>query len=162
MGGCAVPDDFDWREEFSPEELAKAREGVEPNGHAGADDHLKDNNIWEMDDEPIPPRGWLLGNTFCREFLSAVIADGGVGKTALRIVQYLSCTTGRKLTGEHVFVRSRVLVICLEDGKKELKRRLRAAMLHYGITSDEIKGWLFLWTPKGLRLMEPTRAASRF
>jgi hypothetical protein len=26
------------------------------------------NDVWEMDDDPIPPRGWLLGNTFCREF----------------------------------------------------------------------------------------------
>jgi hypothetical protein len=83
-----------------------------------------------------------------------LIADGGVGKTALRLVQYLSCATGRKLTDEHVFVRCRVLVICLEDGKNELRRRLRAAMLHWGITSEDLRGWLFLWTPKGIRLME--------
>jgi hypothetical protein len=124
---------------------AEEQKGSEPNDN---------NDVWEMDDEPIPPRGWLLGNTFCREFLSSLIADGGVGKTALRIAQYLSCATGRSLTGEHVFVRCRVLVISLEDGKKELKRRVRAAMLHHGITSADIKGWLFLWTPKGIRLME--------
>ena len=41
------------------------------------------------DDAPIPPRGWLLGNAFCRKFVSSLLADGGVGKTALRIAQYL-------------------------------------------------------------------------
>jgi hypothetical protein len=111
-------------------------------------------DIWDDDDDPIPPRGWLLGNTFCRQFLSVLIADGGTGKTALRIAQYLSCATGRKLTGEHVFARSRVLLICLEDGKDELRRRLRAARLHYGITAAEGKDWLYLWTPRGIRLME--------
>jgi hypothetical protein len=113
------------------------------------------SDVWQDDDEPISPRGWLLGNTFCRQFLSALFADGGVGKTALRIAQYLSCATGRKLIDQHVFMRCRVLIICLEDGKDELRRRLRAARLHYGITAADVKGWLFLWTPKGIRLMEP-------
>jgi hypothetical protein len=45
-------------------------------------------------------------------------------------------------------------LICLEDGKDELRRRLRAARLHYGISAAETKDWLFLWTPRGVRLME--------
>src|SRR6516225_5933737 len=52
-----------------------------------------------------PPRGWLLGNTFCRTFLSSVIGAGGSGKTALRYAQALSLATGRNLTGEHLFQR---------------------------------------------------------
>ena len=46
-------------------------------------------DIWDAgdDDYIIPPREWLLGNTFCKKFLSSLIADGGVGKTALRIAQ---------------------------------------------------------------------------
>ena len=58
---------------------------------------------------PVPsPRQWLLGNVFCRKFLSQLLADGGVGKTALRYAQYISLAIGRSLTGEHVFVRCRV------------------------------------------------------
>jgi putative DNA primase/helicase len=34
-----------------------------------------------------PPRAWLHGNIFCREFLSSLFGDGGVGKTALRYAQ---------------------------------------------------------------------------
>jgi hypothetical protein len=36
------------------------------------------------DIEKPPPRAWLLGNVFCREFLSFLFGDGGIGKTALR------------------------------------------------------------------------------
>ena len=42
-----------------------------------------------LDVEPPPPRGWLLGNSFCRRFVSSVLADGGTGKSALRILQAL-------------------------------------------------------------------------
>ncbi len=99
------------------------------------------------DDAPIPPRGWLLGNIFCRRFISSVIADGGTGKSALRLAQLLSLAVGRALTGEHVFMRCRVLIVSLEDNADELRRRLRAACLHHGIDQAELKGWLFLATP---------------
>jgi hypothetical protein len=96
------------------------------------------------DDAPIPPRGWLLDNAFCRGYPSGVIAEGGVGKTALRTAQYLSLATGRHLTGEYVFVRSRVLIVSLEDNADELRRRVRAACIHHRVKREEIKGWLFL------------------
>jgi hypothetical protein len=76
------------------------------------------------DIEAPPPRGSLLANTFCRRFLSSLLGDGGVGKTALRYTQYLSLAIGRSLTGEHVFQRARVLVISLEDDTEELQRRI--------------------------------------
>jgi hypothetical protein len=99
------------------------------------------------DDRPIPPRGWLLGSVFCRRFVSSVIADGGTGKSALRLAQLLSLATGRALTGEHVFVRSRVLIVSLEDDADELRRRLKAACLHHGVERSELKGGLFLAAP---------------
>jgi AAA domain len=72
---------------------------------------------WDAGDdhESIPPRGWLLGNVFCRRFVSSLLADGGVGKTALRYAQLMSLAIGRSLTGEHVFQRCRVLIVSLED-----------------------------------------------
>src|SRR5262249_49964580 len=81
----------------------------------------------------IAPRGWLLGNVFCRRFCSSLLADGGVGKTALRIAQFLSLASGRSLTGEHVFQRCRVILISLEDDTEELDRRLMAAMKFHEI-----------------------------
>jgi RecA-family ATPase len=101
------------------------------------------------DIEVPKPRGWLLGNVFCRRFASSLIADGGVGKTALRVAQLLSLACGRSLTGEHVFQRCRVLIASLEDDADELRRRVMAAMLHHHVNRDEVEGWLFLAAPGG-------------
>jgi hypothetical protein len=104
---------------------------------------------WDAGDdvELPPPRGWLLGNSFCRKFMSSLFGDGGVGKTALRYAQALSLAIGRPLTSEHVFQRCRVLIISLEDDRDELKRRILAAMLHHKIDWADVKGWLFLSAP---------------
>lgn len=99
------------------------------------------------DTDKPPPRGWLLGNIFCRRFISSPIADGGTGKTALRILQAMALATGRSLTGEHAFQRCRVLIVSLEDDADELKRRILAARLHHNIPSSELSGWLFLAAP---------------
>jgi hypothetical protein len=98
-----------------------------------------------------PPRGWLLGNTFCRKFMSSLLGDGGVGKTAVRYAQALSSATGRELTGEHIFQRCRVLIISLEDDDEELKRRIFAAALYHKIDLADLKGWLFLAAPGSSR-----------
>jgi AAA domain len=104
---------------------------------------------WDAGDdiEPPPPRGWLLGNAFCRNFMSSLLGDGGVGKTAVRYAQALSLASNRPLTGEHVFQRSRVLIVSLEDNSTELRRRILAARKHHGIELADIKGWLFLSAP---------------
>jgi hypothetical protein len=106
-------------------------------------------SVWNAgsDHELPPPRGWLLGNAFCRRFLSSLLGDGGVGKTALRYAQALSLATERKLTGEHVFQRARVLIVSLEDDDAELRRRIFAARLHHKIDAAELDGWLFLSAP---------------
>jgi hypothetical protein len=60
----------------------------------------------------------------------------------------MSLAIGRSLTGEHVFQRCRVLIVSLEDSDTELRRRIWALRIHYKITEEELKGWLFLWAPK--------------
>jgi hypothetical protein len=107
--------------------------------------------VWQPSatDGPIPPRGWLLGTTFARGFLSGVIAAGATGKTAVRHTQLLSLATGRQLSGEHVHHRARVLILSLEDGELELRRRIRAAQLFHDIGDDELQDHLFLSAPGG-------------
>jgi hypothetical protein len=116
-----------------------------PQSEAGAEDLGEWDAGEDMSD--IPPRGWLLGNQFCRGVVSSLIADGGIGKSTLRLAQLLSLATGKALTGEYVFVRCRVLIVSLEDDKDELRRRVRAACLHHGIDQSELKGWLYLASP---------------
>jgi AAA domain len=108
---------------------------------------------WDAgDDTELPaPREWLLGNVFARKFMSSLLAEGGVGKTATRYAQLLSLATKRQFTGEYVFQRCRVLIVSLEDDAEELKRRILAAMLHHKVERSELKGWLFLAAPGGTR-----------
>jgi hypothetical protein len=114
-------------------------------------DCLEEWNTGQDSTEP-PPREWLLGNQFCRKFVSGLTAPGATGKSATRLVQYLSVATGRRLSGEHIFRRARVLIISMEDDRDELRRRILAARLHHGVDLAELDGWLYCWTPKGIKL----------
>ena len=139
--------------ELDPRAAADAAWGQQRRANEQDDPGLGE---WDFgtDDTPIPPRAWLLGNVFCRGFVSSLVGPGGAGKTAVRIAQLLSVAIGRSLTGEHVFHRCRVLIVSLEDDAHELRRRLKAAMLHHGITQADLTGWLFIVTPavKGWKL----------
>jgi hypothetical protein len=100
-------------------------------------------NIGAEPDAVIPLREWLLGNVFCRGAMSCLLSDGGIGKTTLRILQLLSLASGRELTGEHVFRRSKVLYDCLEDDEPEIRRRVAAAMTYHNVTHREIDGFFY-------------------
>lgn len=152
-----APDDLRWRPGRKDKDgNLKPPQPKGPAEEENAEDNSPDLGIWDAggDDYDIPPRGWLLGTAFCRRFLSSLIADGGVGKTALRVAQLTSLAIGRSLTGEHVFQRCRVLIVSLEDDRDELRRRVYAVLRHHGLTPADVKGWLFLCAPKGLRLAE--------
>jgi hypothetical protein len=47
-----------------------------------------------------------------------------------------------------------VLLISLEDGINELRRRVRAAIRHYGLDREELRNHLFQWAPLGRKLAE--------
>jgi hypothetical protein len=113
-------------------------------------------NEWDAGDDPgpIPPRQWLLGNQFCLGFISSLVAAGGVGKSALRLLQFISLALGRPLCGQHVFKRCRVLLISLEDDRDELQRRIQAVLNFFKIDRTELRGWMFCATPIGSRLAE--------
>jgi RecA-family ATPase len=127
------------------------------NGQEQAEQSEQEKSVglgeWDAGEEAAPPkpRQWLLGNIFARMFMSSLLADGGVGKTAVRLAQLISLALGRSLTGEYVFQRCRVLIISLEDDKEELERRILALLLHYGVARSELKGWLFLAAPGGTK-----------
>ena len=140
-----MPDNYQGFDAYAEHQQQQKTGGrAKPNGAAPSGLYEWDAG---NDDAAIPPRGWLLGNVFCRRFVSSLIGDGGVGKTALRIAQCLALATGRALTGEHVFQRCRVLLVSLEDDADELRRRVEAARLHYGIHREELRNWLFLAAP---------------
>lgn len=146
-----------WEREYGPphDRYPDSADG-EPVYDISAQEPAASLNEWDAGDivDMPPPREWLLGNQFCRCFLSGLLAPGATGKTALRTLQYLALATGRPLTGQHVFKRCRVLLLSLEDDDAELQRRLAAARIHHGIASADLKGWLFCATPKGIKLAD--------
>jgi len=100
--------------------------------------------IW-MDPATIPRRKWLYGHCIIRGFTSLVIAPGGAGKSALLITDALALTTNRNLVGTPVYGRAlKVWVWNLEDPMDELNRRIAAACLHHGISSDNLDDRLFV------------------
>jgi hypothetical protein len=137
--------------------IGQDQDGLRENITPGAG-HNSGLGEWDAGDNPgpIPPREWLLGNQFCRKFISSIVATGGTGKSALRLLQFISLALGRPLTGQHVFRRCRVLLISLEDDMWEMQRRIDAVLKHYKIDRGELKGWLFCATPKLVKLAEIT------
>ena len=107
-----------------------------------------------LSEGPPEPRGWLLGRYFCREYLSGLVARGDTGKTTLRLTQAIELAIGRELLGARIHQRCPVLVVCLEDNSKELKRRLLAICKHHNINPRELKGWLFCRNLNGPKLAE--------
>jgi hypothetical protein len=101
--------------------------------------------VYDMFDEAsIEPRRWIYGNHYLRSFVSVLASAGGVGKTSLQIVEALAIVTGRPLLGEEVKEQTNVWIVNLEDPLEEIQRRVLAAMKHYGIQPDEVRGKLFV------------------
>jgi hypothetical protein len=91
----------------------------------------------------IPRRRWLYGHHYVRQFLTCTIAMGGAGKSSLAIAEALTMATMRPLLGVTPDERARMWIWNGEDPAEELERRITAAMLHHGVTQEEIDGYLF-------------------
>src|SRR5262249_54448386 len=102
--------------EEGPERLRDAFDKAPDQGNGNGADIGPQPRDWDAGDDPgpIPPRQWLLANQFCRSFISSLVAAGGIGKSTLRLLQYISLAINRPLSGQHVFRRCRVLLISLE------------------------------------------------
>jgi hypothetical protein len=92
----------------------------------------------------LPRREWVYGYDYIKKYISVTASAGGIGKTSLINVEALAIATGRPLLGVPVKEQTNVWVINLEDPISEMQMRTIAAMQHYGLTPDDIKGRLFM------------------
>jgi hypothetical protein len=106
--------------------------------------------------ETIARREWLYGNLLIRKFLSATVAPGGVGKSALVTAETLAQVSGKPLLGVTVPQALRVWLWNLEDPQEETMRRIQAAALHYRLSSDDIGDRLFVDSGRDQRLVVAT------
>jgi RecA-family ATPase len=74
--------------------------------------------------------------------LTCTIAPGGLGKTSLVIGEALAMTSQRPLLGLTPTERARVWLWNGEDPADELQRRIVAAMIHHGLTPEDVAGHL--------------------
>jgi hypothetical protein len=148
-------DDFDY---IAPTQSAPERK-PEPPASAETDDIDLDDfdtpdapesapdwpTLYDMFDEAsIEPRRWIYASHYLRSFVSVLASAGGIGKTSLQIVEALAIVTGRPLLGEEVKERTNVWLVNLEDPLEEMQRRVLAAMRHYGIKPEDVRGRLFV------------------
>jgi hypothetical protein len=97
-----------------------------------------------IDAARIPPRDVLYGRHYFRQFLSATVSPGGLGKSSNAVVEALAMVTGRSLLGEAPARTLRAWYWNGEDPMEELQRRIAGACIHYGITADDLGDRLFV------------------
>lgn len=112
----------------------------------------------------IPRREFLYGTHLIRKFISVTVAPGGVGKSALLIVEALDMATGKQIFGW--FCPEKELTVWLfnlEDPRDELDRRVMASCLKHKITKDDIGGRLYVNSGREqpLVIAETTREGAR-
>jgi hypothetical protein len=100
------------------------------------------------DSATIPRRNFIYGYLYARGVLSAMIADGGIGKSLLKLAEMLAMVTGRPLLGITPRERVRALYWNGDDPYIEVERRIHAICKHYGINLKELcdQGWLSIGT----------------
>lgn len=92
----------------------------------------------------IKPRDVLYGKHYYRQFLSATVSPGGLGKSSNAVVECLAMATGRDLMGEAPQRPLSVWYWNGEDPMEELQRRVSAACIHYKIGQDDIQGRFYV------------------
>ena len=104
----------------------------------------------------IPPRPWIYGRSYIRGFISVLIAPGGVGKSALAMVEAVAIATGRELlAGDRNAVAHSAQTVWYhnsEDSADEQQRRLAAVLIHFNIKHADLGGRLILTSGHDLKL----------
>lgn len=148
-------DQQDKRDEYlsvdEPEEASDPFEAVQP-PEADIPDPVTDapeESIWptpvtQFDSSILPRRRWVYGYDYIRGYVSVTASAGGIGKTSMAIVEALSIVTGKPLLGVPVKEQANVWIVNLEDPRVELEMRVLAAMQHYGIQPEDVRGRLFM------------------
>ncbi|MBB2157043.1 AAA family ATPase [Gluconacetobacter diazotrophicus] len=139
----------------------KAAEGLAPGFQATA--------LASLDLDLIPPRRWLYGRELLRGFVSVLGSPGGVGKTAFTMVVGLSVATGRSLLATEplspgIFQRVQktgaVWFYNLEDPEDEMRRRIKAAIMHHKVDYGAIKDTVYVDSGRDRPLVIASRDAS--
>ncbi len=147
-----------------PSQRAHAERKVEPaqSTQAGAAGIKATPFIW-IDPAKIPPRQWLYKPHCIRQFISATISPGGIGKSSLLMAEALAMVVNKPLLGIQPSQLLRVWYWNGEDPMDELHRRFAAAIKHYRLMPDDIGDRLFIDSGRTLPIViaEDTKTGTR-
>lgn len=104
------------------------------------------------DPKTLPRREFAFGTHYIRKYVSVTVAPGGLGKTALAIMEALSMTSGKPLAGTKPPDRLKCWLFNSEDPRDEMERRIMAACIRYKLKPDDVAG-LFLDTGREQELV---------
>jgi len=93
----------------------------------------------------IPLRKFILGQHYLLGAVTITAAAGGVGKSTLTLVEFISFAIGKDLLlGEPLPKRRKVWIWNAEDDRDEMERRIVGISEYYHIDRADLDGWLFL------------------
>jgi hypothetical protein len=93
---------------------------------------------WWCDVKQIPRRRWLYGQHYIRGHASATIADGGMGKSTLAIIEGICIAIGKEMLGVPVNEQCRVWYWNGEEPRAEIARRVHAVCAHHKVDPYEL------------------------
>lgn len=98
--------------------------------------------------EPDQPDDPLVEGLIECQSIVAIVGPSKAAKSYLALQMAVEIATGRDTFGRKT-KRQRVYYVNVEVSAKQCKKRLRAICRAYGITPDELRGWLFIDNLRG-------------
>lgn len=109
--------------------------------------------------EDIAPREWIYGRHYIRRFISATVAPGGLGKSALVLAEAVAIALGTPLLDIEPAETTGVWYHNGEDPKDEIDRRIAALMRLHKLGQDDLNGKFFVSSGRNgaIRVAEQTK-----
>ena len=85
----------------------------------------------------LPPTIFVYGRHYIKKFFSVTASPGGIGKSALSLVEAVSMASGVSLLGEYV-EKSNVAYYNAEDPLDQILKRVYAIQQHYKLTDEQL------------------------
>lgn len=143
----------DIHREFGIDAVRDVMDGARPVQPREVERPVKASPFIVIDPSSLPARQCLYGRNIFRKYLHVTVAPGGVGKSNLAIAESLAMVACRNLLGQWVKEPLNVWYFNLEDPLDEIQRRYAAAIQHYGLKQEDLKGKLYIDSGRDQRLV---------
>lgn len=110
------------------------------------------HNAAKLSFSDIVPTPWVIEGRYARGFITFISAVGGSGKSLLQLLEALSASSGKDLSGAKVKEKTRVWLHNCEDDLNMLMQRLQAMSMRHDIDQSLMK-YLYLSTGREFKIV---------